>query len=72
MPKQSREASRVTLSELTETVTAAVLRATQVQKRPRPLGPILIGIVWWPEGLEGGPRFGVGPSPLGPSTARRK
>jgi hypothetical protein len=72
MPKQSREATRVTLADLTETVTAALLRASQVQKRPRPLGPILIGIVWWPEGLEGGPRFGVGPSPLGPAGPGRK
>ena len=64
MPKQIREAARISLAELTETVTAAVLRASRVQKRP--LGPILIGIVWWPEGLEGGPRTGVGPSPLGP------
>jgi len=72
MPKQTREATRVTLADLTETVTTAILRASQAQKRPRPFGPILIGIVWWPEGVEGGPRFGVGPSPLGPTASGRK
>ena len=65
MPNEKREATHINLAEFTETVTAALLRAAEARKRP--FGPILIGIIWWPEGLEPGipSATGVGPSPLG-------
>ncbi len=61
MAKEVRQASRIYLDDFTEVVTASLLRAAGTRKRP--FGPILIGIIWWPEGTDFG-QFGkqvVGP-----------
>ena len=50
MARQTRRASTIDLAEFTETVAASLLRASQVRKRP--FGPILVGIIWWPEGMD--------------------
>ena len=62
MPRKVRSAARINFAEFTEAVTAALLRAGEARKRP--FGPILIGIIWWPEGLEPGPLRGQVGGPL--------
>jgi hypothetical protein len=47
---KTRRASTIDLAEFTETVTASLLRASQARKRR--FGPILVGIIWWPEGMD--------------------
>ena len=50
MAQKARRASTINLAEFTESVTASLLRASQARKRP--FGPILVGIIWWPEGMD--------------------
>ena len=54
------EASRITVDEFTEATFKAVLRAMEARKpfdREQGIfpGPILYGIIWWPEGGPFGP-----------------
>jgi hypothetical protein len=43
--------SQVTLEEFTEVTLAAVARAIDRRKGPKIIpGPIIFGIIWWPEG----------------------
>jgi hypothetical protein len=46
-----REASRLALGDVTEAAFGGVLRALEVRRIPmeRIPGPILVGIIWWPE-----------------------
>jgi len=55
MPKPIKRtaASSITIEEFTEVTLGAVLRALEARKLPR--GPIIIGIIWMPEGLRGLP-----------------
>ena len=61
MPRKSQKAASISFEQFTEVTTAALLRALEVRKLPR--GPILIGIVYYPEGIGPGGRGGqvVGP-----------
>jgi len=45
-------AAQITFEQFTETTLGAVLRAVEAQKLPH--RPILIGIIWNPEGIPGG------------------
>jgi hypothetical protein len=47
-----RLAQRITVDEFTEVTFNAVFRA--LQERKVPLGPIIYGIIYMPEGLQGG------------------
>ena len=58
MDKEGSQTSRISLEDFTDTVLASVSRAIDARtksaiadrfpvKRP---GPILVGIIWWPEG----------------------
>ena len=46
-----REPSRLALTDVTEAAFSGVLRALEVRKIPlhELPGPILVGIIWWPE-----------------------
>jgi hypothetical protein len=59
MDNPKSQAGRISLEDFTDTVLASVGRAMDVQAKAgtlRPIGPILIGIIWWPEGgPTGGP-----------------
>lgn len=57
MENEIRRAESITFAEFTETTLAAVSRAIEVRRErdPKlPIGPILFGLIWWPDGLEGG------------------
>jgi hypothetical protein len=47
-------ASQITFEQFTESTLGAVLRAVEAQKLPH--SPIVIGIVWNPEGLSDAPQ----------------
>lgn len=49
MAEEPRRASQISLEEFTEVTVGAVLRAIEARKFPR--GPIIIGIIYTPEGL---------------------
>jgi hypothetical protein len=51
-----REASRLALGDVTEAAFGGVLRALEIRRIPmeRIPGPILVGIIWWPELRQGG------------------
>lgn len=71
MAKQSRRAPTIDLAQFTESVAASLIRASQVHKRP--FGPILVGIIWWPEGMEPGmPRSLGGPQEGGRALKTRR
>jgi hypothetical protein len=61
-----QEVSRVAVEELTASAFSGVLRAIEARKLPieKIPGPILVGIIWWPElrqgigGLSGGAAAG--------------
>lgn len=63
-----QEVTRVAVEELTASAFSGVLRALEVRKLPIDQfpGPILVGIIWWPElrqglgGLPGGGEIGQG------------
>ena len=59
MATKGRRAPTIDLAQFTETVATSLLRASEARKRP--FGPILVGIIWWPEGMEPGQM----PRPLG-------
>jgi hypothetical protein len=46
-------ADRITFEQFTESTVGAVLRAAQAHKLPH--APIIIGIIWNPEGLPAAP-----------------
>jgi hypothetical protein len=53
----SQRAESISLEQVTEAAISGVLRALDARKitderRPIP-GPILCGIIWWPERIEG-------------------
>jgi len=56
-PKAPPTAPSITFEQFTETTLGAVLRAVEAQKLPH--RPILIGIIWNPEGLPGGAQSGT-------------
>jgi len=49
-------AAQITFEQFTETTLRAVLRAVEAQKLPH--RPIIIGIIWNPEGMPGIPQAG--------------
>ncbi len=53
MPREAKSppARSITFEDFTEVTFQAVLRALEARKLPR--GPIIIGIIWAPEGLRG-------------------
>jgi hypothetical protein len=56
MEKERRPES-ISFAEFTETTLTAVSRAIEARREldPRlPIGPVLFGLIWWPDGLEGG------------------
>ncbi len=61
MPRTSQKAATISFEQFTEVATAALLRALETRKRP--FGPILIGIIYYPQGLgsAGGPAQVIGP-----------
>lgn len=65
MPKTPRRAASISFEQFTEVTTTALLRALEVRKRP--FGPILIGIVYYPEGFgpAGRPGQVIGPGAAG-------
>jgi hypothetical protein len=53
MASESRRAESISFADFTETTLAAVARVIDARKevqRDIPLGPVLIGLIWWPEG----------------------
>ena len=53
MAQEARRAESISFADFTETTLAAVTRAIATRREldpERPLGPVLIGLVWWPEG----------------------
>lgn len=59
-----RRPSSITLEEFTSATYDAVVRAQATHaraqgltKRP-PFGPIIFGLIWWPDGPEGRPNIG--------------
>jgi hypothetical protein len=64
MPSETRRADSVSFADFTETTLAAVAKvidARKIRDRDIPLGPVLIGLVWWPEG---GPVPVLPPNPI--------
>jgi hypothetical protein len=55
--------SKITVGEFAEVTFSSVLRALEARDRKRPFGPILYGIIAWPDGF-GFPEF-VGPGGIG-------
>lgn len=51
-PKSAR-AGRIELQDFTQVAFEAVLRASEVKKLPpnKIPGPIIFGIIWWPDGI---------------------
>ncbi len=64
--KRSARAARIQLDEFTQLAFESVLRASELRRLPANKfpGPIIFGIIWWPEGLPtpggaiGAPRAG--------------
>lgn len=52
MPKAVRQPATIAFDDFTQSVTSAILRASQARKIR--VGPILVGIIWWPDGLDKG------------------
>jgi hypothetical protein len=63
---RSTRATRIPLDEFTQLAFESVIRASELRKLPpnRFPGPIIFGIIWWPQGLPspggaiGSPRVG--------------
>ncbi len=51
MNNQPATPQSITFEQFTESTMAAVLRATAARKLPN--GPIIIGVIWTPQGLPG-------------------
>jgi hypothetical protein len=65
--RAGRRAAQIQLDEFTQLAFEAVLRATDARKLPPTKfpGPIIFGIIWWPEGVPS-PGAGIG----GPTVGR--
>ena len=57
---------RVQLEDFTESTVRAIARAMDTRDRKFPWGPILFGVIWWPD--ENGPVFSGPGRPGQPST----
>ena len=59
-PKSAR-AGRIELQDFTQLAFEAVVRASEAKKLPpsRIRGPIIFGIIWWPDGIPV-PEAGIG------------
>jgi hypothetical protein len=58
MPKPTPQVSRISLEEFTEVTLNSVVRAMEARSRPDrkfPFGPIIFGIIWYPESPTGLP-----------------
>ena len=66
MEKSASQLSRISVEDFAEATFSSVLRA--IEARPQsgrkfPFGPIIYGIIWYPEGLEGVPGQVFQPGP---------
>ena len=64
--KRSARAARISLDEFTQLTFQSVLRASELHKLPpnRFPGPIIFGIIWWPQGMTP-PGAGIGAPRIG-------
>ncbi len=79
MDKSPIEAARISLEDLVELTSKAVIRAVEARGTGEklPIGPIIVGIIWYPQGIGTSPGvFAQAPGELGtvrqPQTMKEK